>query len=42
LKRESKKAPDIGGLLAVVLMDFCPGQPMQFPSGVDALGRKAR
>jgi hypothetical protein len=35
LKCESKKAPDIGGLLAVVAMDFFSGPPMQFLSGVD-------
>jgi hypothetical protein len=35
LKRESKKAPDIGGLLAVVAMNFCSGPPMQFLSRVD-------
>ena len=32
---ESKKAPDIGGLLACVVMHFYSGQPMQFRSGVD-------
>jgi hypothetical protein len=35
LKCESKKAPDIGGLLAVLVMDFRYGPPMQFLSGVD-------
>ena len=35
MKRESNKAPDIGGLVAIGVMDFCSGPPMQFLSGVD-------